>query len=82
MSLRQKIRKHNNALIPLQNEKNVFNSDNENIGTVTSGSMSPSLNKAIGLAYINIDESNIGNNILVQVRNKFLDATIVKIPFL
>ena len=60
----------------------VFNNDNIYIGTVTSGSMSPSLNKAIGLAYINIDESNIGNNILVQVRNKFLDATIANIPFL
>ena len=60
----------------------VFNNDNIDIGTVTSGSMSPSLNKAIGLAYINIDASNIGNNILVQVRNKFLDAKIVNIPFL
>ena len=60
----------------------VFNNDNIDIGTVTSGSMSPSLNKAIGLAYINIDESNIGNNILIQVRNKFLDARIVKFPFL
>ena len=60
----------------------VFNNDNKDIGTVTSGSMSPSLNKAIGLAYINIDESNIGKNILIQVRNKFLDARIVKIPFL
>ena len=60
----------------------VFNNDNIDIGTVTSGSMSPSLNKAIGLAYINIDESNIGNNVLIQVRNKFLDARIVKFPFL
>ena len=60
----------------------VFNNDKIDIGMVTSGSMSPSLNKAIGLAYINIDESNIGNNILVQVRNKFLDAKIVNIPFL
>ena len=60
----------------------VFNNDNIEIGTVTSGSMSPSLNKAIGLAYINIDESNIGNNVLIQVRNKFLDARIVKFPFL
>ena len=60
----------------------VFNNDNIDIGTVTSGSMSPSLNKAIGLAYINIDESNIGNNVLIQVRHKFLDARIVKFPFL
>ena len=60
----------------------VFNNNKIDIGMVTSGSMSPSLNKAIGLAYINIEESNIGNNIFVQVRNKFLDAKIVNIPFL
>ena len=60
----------------------IRDSDNIDIGAVTSGSMSPSLNKAIGLAYINIDESNIGNNVLIQVRNKFLDARIVKFPFL
>lgn len=60
----------------------VFNNDYMDIGNVTSGSMSPSLNKAIGLAYINIDECNIGNNVLIQVRNKFLDATIANIPFL
>ena len=60
----------------------VFNNSHERIGIVTSGTMSPSLNKAIGMAYINIKESNIDNQILIKVRNKFIDAKIINIPFL
>ena len=60
----------------------VFNYKNENIGVVTSGSMSPSLNKAIGMAYIIINEAQVGNKILIKVRNKYIDAKIVNLPFL
>ena len=60
----------------------VFNKSNEKIGIVTSGSMSPSLNKAIGMGYVNIDESYIDNLILIKVRNKLIDAKIINIPFL
>ena len=44
--------------------------------------MSPSLNKAIGMAYIDIKNINIGNEILIKVRNKFLNARIIETPFL
>ena len=60
----------------------VFNNSNEKIGVVTSGTMSPSLNKAIGMAYVNIDESYIDNQILIKVRNKLIDAKIINIPFI
>ena len=60
----------------------VFNNCNEKIGVVTSGTMSPSLNKAIGMAYVNIDQSYIDNQILIKVRNKFIDAKIINIPFI
>ena len=60
----------------------VFNNSNEKIGVVTSGTMSPSLNKAIGMAYVNIDQSSIDNQILIKVRNKFIYAKIINIPFI
>ena len=60
----------------------VYNSNNEKIGIVTSGSMSPSLNKAIGMAYIKASEIHLNNNFLVKVRNKFIEAKIVNLPFL
>ena len=62
--------------------KKMLNCKNENIGVVTSGSMSPSLNKAIGMAYVIINEAQVGNKILIKVRNKYIDAKIVNLPFL
>ena len=60
----------------------VYCSNNNMIGIVTSGSLSPSLNKAIGMAYVNTKHIKIGNNILIKVRNKFLNSKIVETPFL
>ena len=56
--------------------------DNGNIiGNVTSGTMSPSMKKAIGLGYVKKDFSKIENSIYIAVRNKKLKASIVKLPF-
>jgi aminomethyltransferase len=51
------------------------------IGEVTSGSLSPVLNVGIGLGYVSVSESQLGNIIEVQVRNKYLKAEVVKMPF-
>ncbi|MBC7000098.1 glycine cleavage system aminomethyltransferase GcvT [Cytophaga sp. FL35] len=51
------------------------------IGSVTSGTMSPSLNKGIGLGYVPSNLSKIGSNIKIQIRKKAVDATVVKLPF-
>jgi len=53
----------------------------EKIGVVTSGTQSPTLNKAIGLAYIRRDLAKIGTEILISIRNKMMKAVIVKTPF-
>ncbi|MFZ7107528.1 MAG: glycine cleavage system aminomethyltransferase GcvT [Bacteroidota bacterium] len=51
------------------------------IGKVTSGTQSPTLNKAIGLAYVPPAFAREGSEIFIQVRDKALRAKIVKIPF-
>tara|TARA_B100000575_G_scaffold163507_1_gene130654 strand:- start:349 stop:1434 length:1086 start_codon:yes stop_codon:yes gene_type:complete len=55
--------------------------DGNSIGIVTSGSHSPSLNKPIGLAYVNTSYSNAESIIYVKVRKKLLKAKVVKLPF-
>jgi aminomethyltransferase len=52
------------------------------IGKVTSGTMSPVLNKGIGLGYIDIDYSAIGTTIYILVRNKQIPAKVEKLPFI
>lgn len=52
------------------------------IGKVTSGTQSPSLQKSIGLGYVNTSFSAIDNIIYINIRDKHLKAKIVKIPFI
>lgn len=56
--------------------------ENENeIGRVTSGTMSPSLNKAIGLGYVPVEMKEEETELFIGVRNKMLKAKVVKLPF-
>ena len=51
------------------------------IGYVTSGTQSPSLNKAIGMGYVRTAFAMPDTQIYVKVREKLLMARVVKIPF-
>ena len=51
------------------------------IGIVTSGTQSPSLNKGIGIGYIKREQALVGNIIYVVIRNKQVPATITSLPF-
>src|SRR5687767_9443246 len=51
------------------------------IGYVTSGTQSPSLQRAIGMGYVKVDHASIDTGIYVKVRDKLLQAKVVKIPF-
>ena len=55
--------------------------NNNNIGYVTSGTMSPSLKKGIGMGYIMQHQSSVGNIIFIKIRDKKIKAQIVKRPF-
>lgn len=51
------------------------------IGRVTSGTKSPTLGKAIALAYVTIDEALLGNTLAVEIRGRRAHAQIVAVPF-
>lgn len=59
----------------------ITDADGNKIGHVTSGTMSPSLDKAIGMGYVPFDKRQPDTEIYVAVRKKLLKAKIVKIPF-
>jgi len=67
--------------IPRQHYKLKDAQGNE-IGEVTSGTQSPSLNKAIGLGYVKSEFSGIDTEIFVEIRNQLVKAKVVKTPFL
>lgn len=59
----------------------INDADGNSIGRVTSGTMSPSMNKAIGLGYVNVEFAAIDSEIYIEVRNKQIKAKVVKPPF-
>ena len=56
--------------------------ERKNVGFVTSGTQSPSLNTGIGLAYVDTPFNKIGQKISIQIRDKDLGAVIIKPPFI
>jgi len=66
--------------IPRQDYE-VCNAEGNIIGSVRSGTQGPSINKAIGTAWIKIEFSKIDTEIFIKVRDKLLKAIVVKTPF-
>ena len=60
----------------------ITNKEGEEIGIVTSGTQSPSLQKAIGMGYVPTSYSKVDQEIFIKIRDKNIKAKVVKIPFL
>ena len=60
----------------------ILDMDGNVIGEVTSGTQSPSLNKAIGMGYVNLPFNKKETEIQIQIRKKTPKAVVVGIPFL
>lgn len=59
----------------------IVDANGQEIGRVTSGTMSPSTGKAIGLGYVHTAHSALDSRIYISIRNKNIEAAIVKLPF-
>lgn len=51
------------------------------IGKVTSGTQVPSLNKAVGLGYVNTAFTSVDTEIFIDIRNTLVKAKVAKFPF-
>jgi len=51
------------------------------VGVVTSGTQTPFLGKAIGMAYVPIDQSRQGTEIDIDIRGRIAKARVVPMPF-
>jgi len=59
----------------------IVDAEGNNIGKVTSGTQSPSLQKAIGLGYVKTEFAKEGTEIFVKIRDNAIKAMVVKPPF-
>lgn len=62
--------------------RNGLEADNRIVGKVTSGCPSPSLKLVnIGMAYIETPNAKVGNKVSINIRNRTIEAEVVKMPF-
>ncbi len=66
---------------PAREGAEIYSGD-EKIGFVTSGGFSPSLQKPIGMGYVNIAFAADNTEFQIDVRGKRLNATVVPMPFM
>jgi len=58
----------------------IVNGD-EQIGKVTSGTLSPTLNIPIGLGFVKTEFAKVGTHFSIDIRGKLKEAKVVKLPF-
>ena len=59
----------------------IVDADGNPIGKVTSGTQSPSLQKAIGMGYVKNEFAKEGTEIFINIRDNKVKAKVVKPPF-
>ena len=59
----------------------VVNAEDEVIGNVTSGTMSPVLKRGVGMGYLKPEYAKPGTEVYIKIRNRSLKANVVKPPF-
>ena len=66
---------------PVREGTELFDSEGNKVGVVTSGTVGPNAGKPVSMAYVRADLSAIGTELFADVRGKQLPMTIEKMPF-
>ena len=64
-----------------RHEYKVADTEGNEIGHITSGTMSPCLKVGIGMAYVKTEFAKVGTVVCVVIRDRLLKAEVVKLPF-
>jgi aminomethyltransferase len=64
-----------------RHEYKVADTEGNEIGHITSGTMSPCLKVGIGMAYVKTEFAKVGTVVCVIIRDRLLKAEVVKLPF-
>ena len=67
--------------IPRQGYKLYLPSQNESVGEISSGTQSPSLSQAIGIAHVHSMHAGVGKKLEIDIRGKRIPAVICETPF-
>lgn len=66
---------------PVREGTELFDEQGNKVGIVTSGTVGPSAEKPISMAYVQANLATVGNELFAEVRGKKLPMTVEKMPF-
>jgi len=67
--------------VPIREGTELFTTDGVKVGTVTSGTKGPSIDRAIGMAYVDVPHQKFKTELIAKVRGKDHKVTVRKMPF-
>lgn len=80
-ALRKRVGLISSERMPVREGAQVVNADGQAIGRVTSGSLGPSLNQPVALAYLDAAHVALGTAVFAVVRDKRVPMTVTALPF-
>lgn len=66
--------------LPVRDHTELFDTDGNSIGEVTSGAFGATLNAPVAMGYVDISNAEIGNNVIAKVRKKEIVLTVAELP--
>ena len=67
--------------MPVREGAKVIDSHGQEVGVVTSGSLGPSINQPVALAYVRADHASLGTAVFALVRDKKVPMSVTALPF-
>jgi len=67
--------------VPVREGTTIFDAHGDKLGTVTSGTLGPSVNQPIAMAYLPLDHTAVHSEVYAEVRGKRLPMRVVPMPF-
>lgn len=67
--------------VPIREGSEIYTKEGVKVGTVTSGTKGPSVDRAIGMAYVDVPHQKFKTELVAKVRGKDLPITVRKMPF-
>jgi aminomethyltransferase len=68
--------------VPVREPAELHDADGRKIGHVTSGLLSPSLNQAVAMGYVNAEHASNGTAVYASVRGRAVPMQVVAMPFM
>lgn len=67
---------------PAREGAELLTPEGEAVGRVTSGGPSPTLGRPIAMGYLPLELCNSGSGVLIRIRGKNYNASVVNMPFI